>query len=256
MEAWDENEEGEKIKYFSEVVEPEGSEDSLKVKTFSDLSKFNYNGPKSSKIDGQYTVLKAKQFSSVGTVETIEDEIPEVKETEKAFTQPETKEEKVPQQKEFTQAGIRDQLREKKLSPRMCFRRTIISYKQVIKAMGGVDKIKEEDLSILKSMFTSDILFLLNRISDEVITKNKRINVLLGCSAISKNLRVAADSLNYIYRMSGIQMRKTGMLQKNYFTKLQAAWGDFTNACLEEVFGSNSSNIPEDIDTEGEKEEK
>lgn len=256
MEAWDENENGEEIKYFSEVVEPEGSEDSLRVKTFSDLSKFNYNGPKSSKIDGQYTVLKAKQFSSVGTVETVEDEVPEVKETEKAFTQPETKEEKVPQQKEFTQAGIRDQLREKKLSPRMCFRRTIISYKQVIKAMGGVDKIKEEDLSILKSMFTSDILFLLNRISDEVITKNKRINVLLGCSAISKNLRLAADNLNYIYRMSGIQMRKTGMLQKNYFTKLQAAWGDFTNACLEEVFGSNSSNIPEDIDTEGEKEEK
>ena len=256
VEAWEEDEDGERIKTYSENTE-DVDNNKLKVKTFSDLSGFDYDGPKSSKINGQYTILKAKQFSSIGTIETVEGDVSEVKETEKAFTQPETKEEKVPQQKEFTQAGIRDQLREKKLSPRMCFRRTIISYKQVIKAMGGVDKIKEEDLSILKSMFTSDILFLLNRISDEVITKNKRINVLLGCSAISKNLRVAADSLNYIYRMSGIQMRKTGMLQKNYFTKLQAAWGEFTNACLEEVFGSNSSNIPEDIDTgEGEKEEK
>ena len=247
----DEEKEQLKDRTFSNIEEDESV---VKVKTFSKISDAGFDvssTPKTSKIDGQFTKLKVKEFSFYSILKA-EDE----QETEKAFTQSETKEEKVPQQKEFTQAGIRDQLREKKLSPRMCFRRTIISYKQVIKAMGGVDKIKEEDLSILKSMFTSDILFLLNRISDEVITKNKRINVLLGCSAISKNLRVAADSLNYIYRMSGIQMRKTGMLQKNYFTKLQAAWGEFTNACLEEVFGSNSSNIPEDIDTEGEKEEK
>ena len=61
MEAWDEDEDGEKIKYFSEVAEPDGNENSLKVKTFSDLSSFNYTGPKTSKIGGQFTVLKAKQ---------------------------------------------------------------------------------------------------------------------------------------------------------------------------------------------------
>ena len=176
-------------------------------------------------------------------------------EEEKEFTeQPQSEEKEQPKQKEFTQAGIRDQLREKKMSPRMCFRRMIISYKQVVRSMGGVEKIKPEDLDILKSMLTSDVLFLLNRISNDVIVNNKRINVLLGCSSISKNLRTSAEKLNMIYRLSGIQAKKTGFLQKNYYTKLQAAWNEFVGSCIEEVFGANSSNIPEE--EEELKEEK
>jgi len=254
MEAWEEDENGEKIKIFSNNDEEDNiNQNTLKVKAFSDLSGFNYTGPKTSKIDGQFTILKAKQFSSIGIIEDVDNEGAVIVEDTKEFTEPvqETKE----TQKEFTQAGIRDQLREKKLSPRLCFRRMIISYKQVVRAMGGVEKISPEDLSILKSMLTSDVLFLLNRISDDVINKNKRINVLLGCSSISKNLRVASESLNYIYRMSGIQSRKAGFLQKNYYTKLQKAWNDFVGACIEEVFGANSTNIPEE-EIEEIKEEK
>jgi len=254
VEAWEEDESGERIKTYSENTE-DINEDTLKVKAFSDLSSFNYTGPKTSKINGQFTVLKAKQFSSVGVVEDVDTE-EVVTEVEKEFsTQEENTTTEEVKEKEFTQAGIRDQLREKKMSPRMCFRRMILSYKQVVRAMGGVDKIKEDDLSILKSMLTSDVLFLLNRISDDVITKNKRINVILGCSSVSKLLRVAAENLNYIYRMSGISARKQGYLQKNYYTKLQAAWNEFVNACLEEVFGANSNNMPENIDEEM-KEEK
>lgn len=250
VEAWEEDKDGEIIKMYSDY---ESGNEQLKVKAFSDLSSFNYTGPKTSKINGQFTILKAKQFSSIGTVEDVDNEGAVIVEDTKEFTKPvqETQE----TQKEFTQAGIRDQLREKKLSPRMCFRRMIISYKQVVRAMGGVEKISPEDLSILKSMLTSDVLFLLNRISDDVINKNKRINVLLGCSSISKNLRVASESLNYIYRMSGIQSKKAGFLQKNYYTKLQKAWNDFVGACIEEVFGANSTNIPEE-EIEEIKEEK
>lgn len=253
VEAWEEDENGEKIKMYSETNE-EVDEGTLKVKAFSDLSEFNYSGPKTSKIDGQFTIIKAKQFSSVGYVEDVDLEEKQVEEEKEFSTQEENTTTEV-KEKEFTQAGIRDQLREKKMSPRMCFRRMILSYKQVVRAMGGVDKIKPEDLSILKSMLTSDVLFLLNRISDDVITKNKRINVVLGCSSISRNLRVASESLSYIYRMSGISARKQGYLQKNYYTKLQAAWNDFVNACLEECFGANSNNMPENIDEEM-KEEK
>jgi len=254
MEAWEEDVNGEKIKIFSNNDEEDNiNQNTLKVKAFSDLSSFNYTGPKTSKIDGQFTILKAKQFSSIGTVEDVDNEGAVIVEDTKEFTEPvqETQE----TQKEFTQAGIRDQLREKKLSPRLCFRRMIISYKQVVRAMGGVEKISPEDLSILKSMLTSDVLFLLNRISDDVINKNKRINVLLGCSSISKNLRIASENLSFIYRMSGIQSRKAGFLQKNYYTKLQKSWSDFTNSVLEEVFGANSNNIPEE-EIEEIKEEK
>ena len=256
MEAWEEDENGEKIKIFSNTEEDNINKDILKVKAFSDLSSFNYNGPKSSKIDGQFTILKAKQFSSVGMIEEVDTEGENQPiEIEKEFTeQPQSEEKEQPKQKEFTQAGIRDQLREKKMSPRMCFRRMIISYKQVVRSMGGVEKIKPEDLDILKSMLTSDVLFLLNRISNDVIVNNKRINVLLGCSSISKNLRTSAEKLNMIYRLSGIQAKKTGFLQKNYYTKLQESWNEFVGSCINEVFGANSSNIPEE--EEELKEEK
>lgn len=231
----------------------------IKVKTFSNPTEAGVdisNSPKTSKIDGQFTYLKVKEFSFYSDIKAEEDESNLV---EKKFTeQPQSEENKKeqPEQKEFTQAGIRDQLREKKMSPRMCFRRMIISYKQVVRSMGGVEKIKPEDLSILKSMLTSDVLFLLNRISNDVISNNKRINVLLGCSSISKNLRQSAEKLNMIYRLSGIQAKKTGFLQKTYYTKLQTAWNEFVGSCIEEVFGANSNNIPEENVEEEIKEEK
>ena len=254
MEAWDEDENGEKIKYFSEVAEPEGDENSLKVKTFSDLSSFNYTGPKTSKIDGQFTVLKAKQFSSVGTVEDVDTEgvviEEESKPEEKEFSQ--VKEENTTEQREFTQAGIRDQLRERKLGVRLFFRRLITSYKQVVKSMGK--NMKPEDEQILKSMLSNEVLYVLNRVSDDIITKNKQLNTLIGASSISRNLRLACQNLQMVYRMAGIEARKQGFVSKIRYQRLQAAYGDFVNAVLDEVF-KNTDNMPKD---EGEemKEEK
>jgi len=245
----------EKAEFKDRTFSTTTDEINIKVKTFSNPTEAGVDIsdlPKSSKIDGQFTKLKIKEFSFYSDIKAdVDAEEP----VEKEFTeQPQSEEKEQPEQKEFTQAGIRDQLREKKMSPRMCFRRMIISYKQVVRSMGGVEKIKPEDLDILKSMLTSDVLFLLNRISNDVIVNNKRINVLLGCSSISKNLRTSAEKLNMIYRLSGIQAKKTGFLQKNYYTKLQAAWNEFVGSCIEEVFGANSSNIPEE--EEELKEEK
>ena len=97
----------------------------IKVKTFSNVSDLvEPSVPKSSKINGQFTKLVAKQFSCCIELKEIEDFIPVVSE-----------------QKEFTAATVKERLREGKMSPRMRFRRTIISYKQVIKQLGGPGKL-------------------------------------------------------------------------------------------------------------------
>ncbi len=126
----------------------------------------------------------------------------------------------------------------------------IISYKQVVKSLGGPDKIKEEDAKILKSLLTSDVLYILGRISGEVINKNKQINTLLGCSSISKNLRVAAQSLQVVYRMAGREAQKMGFVSKMRYQKLQAAWNEFVKAVIDEVFGENHANIPSETEQE------
>lgn len=250
MEAWEEDEDGEVIKTYSDKAE---DTEELKVKTFSDLSEFNYTGPKTSKIDGQFTILKAKQFSSAGIVE-MESESEQIKEEVKSFSEEEVGEnDKDNTQKNFSVVSVRDGLRERKYSPRLYLRRLVISYKQVVKSLGGVEKISEEDRKILESMLTSEVLYLLNRISDDVITKNRNINALLGCSAISKEMRQAAQNLQMIYRMSGLMARKNGYLDKNRYQRLQAAWSDFVGAVIGEVF-KNTNNMPKDVTPEEEEE--
>ena len=252
MEAWEEDENGEKIKIFSDTTEEDNfNQDTLKVKAFSDLSSLNYKGPKSSKIDGQFTLLKAKQFSSVGMIEEVDNEGENQPiEIEKEFTEGEKRIEQ-PEQKEFSVAGIRDQLRERKLGVRLQFRRMIISYKQVLKSMGP--NLKPEDESILKSMVSSEVLYILNRISDDVISKNKQINTLLGASSISKSLRIACQDLQMAYRMAGIESRKQGFISKMRYQKLSTAYNKFIEAVLDEIF-KNVDNIPNE--EEEIKEEK
>jgi len=255
MEAWEEDENGEKIKIFSNNDEEDNiNQNTLKVKAFSDLSGFNYTGPKTSKIDGQFTILKAKQFSSIGVVEDVDNEGAVIVEDIKEFSDVNS-ENKEEQQKDFSVVAVRDSLREKKYSPRLYLRRLIISYKQVIKSLGGADKISEEDEKILKSMLTSEVLYLLNRISDDVISKNRNINALLGCSAYSKELRQAAQKLQVIYRMAGLQARKNGYLDKARYQKLQASWSEFVEAVIHEVF--KTPGIPkEELENVNEEEEK
>lgn len=232
----------ESEKKYSEVDSQEyNNEDSgvIKVKTFSDISGFDLKDtPKTSKIDGKFTTLKIKEFSYFGEVSVIEED---------NFSDNTIKEQ--PEQKEFTQVAVKDRLRECKMSPRMYFRRMIISYKQVVKSFGGPDKIKPEDKKILQALLTSDVLYILGQISSEVIEKNKQINTLLGCSSISKNLRQSAQSLQLIYRMAGREAQKQGFVSKMRYQKLREAWGDFVKSVIEEVFGANHANIPTEEET-------
>lgn len=234
----DEEKEQMKDRTFSNIEEDESV---VKVKTFSKISDAGFDvssTPKTSKIDGQFTKLKVKEFSFYSIIKT-EDE-PE----EKTFAQPKTKEE-TPEQKNFTVAGIRDQLRERKLGVRLMFRRMILSYKQVVKSMGS--NMKPEDEAILKSMLSSDVLYVLNKISDEVITKNKQINTLLGASSISKSLRLACTDLQLSYRMAGMEVRKQGFVSKIRYQRLSAAYNKFVGAVLDEVF-KNTDNMPKEED--------
>lgn len=221
---------------YNDVVSKEGT---IKVKTFSDISGFDLNNtPKTSKIDGKFTTLKVKEFSCFGEVSVLSNDI--------SAEQSE--------QKEFTQAGVRDRLREAKLSPRMYFRRVYLSYSQVVKAMGGVSKIKESDLKILKSMFTSDILWILNQIQPEIVNKGKQINTLLGCSSISKSARQAAQQLQQPLRMAGIEVKKQGFLTKMRYAKLQDSYLEFIRSLQEGVFGPNPEPIQEESeDNDNEK---
>lgn len=223
---------------YNDVVSKEGT---IKVKTFSDISGFNLkNTPKTSKIDGKFTTLKVKEFSCFGEVSVLSEDTFSI-----------TNEQ--PEQKEFTQAQVRERLREAKMSPRMYFRRVYLSYSQVVKSMGGISKIKELDLKILKSMFTSDLLWILNQVQPEIL-KGKQINTILGCSSISKSARLAASKLQQPLRMAGIEVRKQGFLSKMRYQKLQSAYLEFVQSMIEGVFGPNPEPIKEEPeDNENEK---
>ena len=196
--------------------------------------------PKTSKIDGKFTTLKVKEFSYFGEVSVIEED---------NFSDNTINEQL--EQKEFTQADVRNRLREARMSPRLYFRRVYMSYSQVMKTMGS--NLKEDDLKILKSMFTSDVLFILNRIQPEVL-KGKQINTLLGCSSISKTARVLAQNLQLPLRMAMVEINKNGFLSKMRYQKLQAAYLEFIHGLIDSIFGPNPEPIKEE-DTEQEIEE-
>lgn len=233
-------------KSFSEldkefVYSPEDYKDTtIKVKQFSVN---NLDIPKSSKIDGLYTQLKVKEFSFNSDLINIVDKDEIIKEQ--------------PEQREYSVIAIKDRLRECKYSPRLYFRKLIISYKQVIKSLGGnPDKIKPEDRKILQSLLTSDVLYILGQISSEVINKNKQINTILGCSSISKNLRISCQNMQQVYRLAGLEAKKQGFVSKMRYQKLQAAWNEFVKAVIDEVFGENHANIPSEEESENIEEGK
>jgi hypothetical protein len=230
-------------KYFS------NSEDKMKVKTFSDLSEFGENLMKSSKIDDTYTVLKGKVFSTVGTMEILDIDPIE----EKEVTYSDTEEKIEDKEKTYSAATVRERLRFAKYSPRMRFRRLFLDYKQLVRQLGGSEKIDPETLKLLKSMFTSDCLDIFKQISPE-IPKGKQINVLIGGSSLGKNIRVAAQKLQIPYKLASMEMMKKGYLTPMRMKQLQAAYMDFTQSMVDEVFGPNP--IPEGLEEEAEKEEE
>lgn len=227
-------------KEFSEIendttfIKSQPKEGEIKVKVFSDLSEFGSDLPKSSKINGVFTKLKAKQFSTVcSIVEEVSSEVSSVEE------------------KSFSIVDIKERLREAKLSPRMRFRKLYINYKQVVRQMGGIEKIDENTLKILKSLFTTDVLTIIKEITPLVL-QGKQINALIGASSLGKGPRQAAQTLQIPFRMAMKEAQKMGYLTKMRYEKLQSSYMEFVNALIDDVFGNNSS-IPTDIDIEDEE---
>lgn len=237
MEIMD-GEEAEGEKQFSEVsYTPEDFKYSgMKVKSFSDISSLGITAPKSSKINGQFTSLKAKEFSCDGATTMFEDSIVESPE----------------EQKNFTMAAVKDRLREAKFSPRVYFRRIYLNYRQAVKSLGGVGKLSPEDEKILRALFTSDVLYILNLITPEVI-KGKQINTLLGCSAVSKTARIEAQKLQIPLRMAMLESKRQGFVSKVRYQKLQDAYLSFIKGLMEDVFGPVEP-LP-DPDAKGQDEE-
>ena len=215
-------------KEFSEIendsafIKTQPKEGEIKVKVFSNLSDFGSDLPKSSKIDGVFTKLKAKQFSTICSVEEVSEP---------------TIETVVESEKEFSIVDIKERLRESKLSPRMRFRKLYINYKQVIRQLGGVDKIDEETLKILKSLFTTDVLTIIKEITP-MILQGKQINALIGASSLGKGPRQAAQALQIPFRMAMKEAQKMGYLTKMRYEKLQSHYMDFVNALIDDVFGN------------------
>ena len=208
----------------SAFIKSQPKDGEIKVKVFSDLSEFGSDLPRSSKIDGVFTKLKAKQFSTVCSIVEEIVTVPEV--TEDTFGE-----------KSFSIVDIKERLRESKLSPRMRFRKLYINYKNVVRQMGGIEKIDEETLKILKSLFTTDVLSIMKEITP-LILQGKQINALIGASSLGKGPRQAAQALQIPFRMAMKEAQKMGYLTKMRYEKLQNHYMDFVNALIDDVFGN------------------
>ena len=211
--------EDEETKTFSDTNEPV-------CKVFSTSDEYAVL-PKSSKIDLCFTTLKVKEFSQISELEISEEETIE--------------------QKEFSVATVKERLRYAKLSPRQTFRRLMIDYKGAIKAAGGVEKMDPEDIKILKSLFTSDVLNIIKTIYPDIM-KGKQIATLIGASSISKNARQACQKLQIPFRMAMQQQEKQQFITKDRYQKIQNAYLEFVNSLIDEVFGpaSHLTELPKD----------
>jgi len=216
-------------KAFSDIEIPEGE---MRVKAFS-LDGIADGIAKSSKINGTFTVLKAKEFSTCSNIINVDEEEKE-------------------EEKEYSVTTLRERVRFAKFSPRMRFRRLFIDYKMAIKQMGGTEKMDGETLRVLKSLFTSDVLDIFKTITPEIL-KGKQINTLIGATSLGQEVRKAAQQLQMPARLAYQEVSKRGVLTPMRYKKLQAAYSDFTKALMEEVFGDNP--LPEGLDKEDEGDE-
>lgn len=239
-EVIDDKEQKEDIeKTFSEIedydyIKSQPKEGEIKVKVFSDLNALGCGGyPKSSKIDGKFCMFKAKEFSSVCSIVSVPESVS-------------VPEENTLEDKNFSVVSVRERLRESKLSPRMYFRKTYISYRQVVRQLGS--KMDQETTGILKGLFTSDVLYVLQKITPDVIA-GKPLSTLLGAGALGKDVRVAAQKLQIPFRMAMAEAKKQGFVSKMRYQKLQGAYMEFINSLLNDVF-TNNEPIPSEKELE------
>ena len=199
--------------------------DGLKVKQFSDLNSIGCGDLiKSSKINGVFTKLKAKQFSATGVVEEVDDNIITTKE------------------KTFSAGSLKIRIREGMMSPRMRFRRLILDYKQLVKQMGGAEKIDAATLKSMKSLFTSDVLDIMKQITPDIMA-GKQINTLIGASSLGKSVRVAAQKLQIPFRTAMNESAKQGFVSKMRYQAIQDAYIDFINSLMSDIFGGEGGEI-------------
>lgn len=198
--------------------------DGVKVKTFSDLGSLGITAPKSSKINGQFTKLAAKVFSANGVVEEIEDS-------------------RV--QKQFSAMTVNERVKFAKLSPRERFRRLILDYRQALKTQGGIDKISPETLKVMKSLFTSDVLNIMNVVTPLVL-EGKNLVTVLGAGSLGVQVRKACQAMMIPYKLALQEMKKQGFVSKMRMQKIQAAYTDFISALQDYVFGTAPLEIDEE----------
>lgn len=221
----------EMTRTFSDTFRTDGT---MKVKVFSDLDSLGVQGmAKSSKIDNQYTILKAKQFSVYSNV---------VENGEGTLGQ-----------KEFTAATLKERLRMSSFSPRMRFRRIFLDYKQLVKQLGGTEKMDPEVTKKLKSLFATDVLDVIKGLNNDIMA-GKNINTLIGAGSLGKSVRVAGQKLQIPYRMAMQEVSKRGVLSPVRYKNLQEAYLEFVKSMTDEVFGSNP--IPEGLEESVNKEEE
>lgn len=216
----DNNEEFKKEpKMFSEIdsiIDFEGKEGTVRAKCFSDISSLNINAPKSSKIDGKFTVLKARTFSSIVPL-TIENN-------------------EAPVEKTFSPAQVNERIRLSKMSPRLRMRRLVLDYRQALKQQGGADKISPESLKIMKSLFAQDLLGILQELTPQIVNSGKNLNALLGASSLGVEVRKAAQKLQIPFRLALMESKKSGFVSKTRYQKIQEAYNEFVKAVLDYVF--------------------
>lgn len=217
----------------------------IRVKTFSDVSALGITGPKTSKINGQFTTLKAKVFSMNGVVEEIADRkgyydsYSSYRSQQRQFTDSEQT------QKQYSALSVNERVKFAKLSPRERFRRLILDYRQALKAQGGVGKVTPETLKVMKSLFTSDVLNIMNVVTPLVL-EGKNLVTVLGAGSLGIQVRKACQAMMIPYKMALIELKKQGFISKMKMKKIQDAYVDFIAAIQDYVFGS----APIDLDKE------
>ena len=111
-----------------------------------------------------------------------------------------------------------------------------------------LEKIDENTLKILKSLFTTDVLTIIKEVTPLVL-QGKQLNALIGASSLGKGPRQACQALQIPFRMAMKEAQKMGYLTKMRYEKLQKHYMEFVNALIDDVFGNPS--MPE---IEGEDE--
>lgn len=194
-----------------------------------------------SKIGGKLCQLKVKVFSSEGVTVVDENPIPKVQEFSVVSDDTKISETvNTPEQKAFSAATIRERVRLAKFSIRQRFRRMILDYKKFNEM--SKDNMTSQEYNIVKSLFVSDVMNIMNTITPEIMN-GKQINTLLGLSAFGKELRVAGQELQIPYRMAMNEEKRTGAVTKMRYQKIQDAYNKFVHALIDHVFGERQDHI-------------